>query len=152
MIDLNNLPPEINDLLRSRYKDKLGEIQIPPSAFVSMHGQLIEYDLERNTLKTKFPILDGQLNQFGNMQGGMLVAAIDNTFGPLSMLVAPPNITRELEVKFNKAITPSMRFIYVEARVVENDGRKLILSAEVYNPAGQKMAAAKSIHWILQHK
>jgi len=34
------------------------------------------------------------------MQGGMIAAAVDNTIGPLSFLVAAPNVTRRLEMKY----------------------------------------------------
>lgn len=42
MIDLNNLPEELKETLVRNFGDKLNEIQIPPTAFVTMEGQLIK--------------------------------------------------------------------------------------------------------------
>ena len=42
------------------------------------------------------------------MQGGMIAAAVDNIVGRLSMLIAPPNFTRNLEMKYKKAINSDL--------------------------------------------
>ena len=149
MIDLNNLPPDLLKLLKSKFKEEFSKLQIPPTAFTTMNGELIEYDVEGGTLKTRFPVSNDYLNQFGNMQGGMIAAAIDNTLGPLSMLVAQPNFTRELKIKYTKPVCPDIGHIFVEARLLEESKRQLIFSATVMDVNGTVMASAKATHWIL---
>ena len=68
---------------------------IPPPVFTSMQGEFVDFDLEEGILVTRFPVRQDYLNPYGAMQGGMVAAAVDNTLGPLSMLVAPPNVTRK---------------------------------------------------------
>ena len=149
MIDLNNLPEKLKKILENKFGDRLQEIQIPPSAFITMEGQLIAYNLEEETLQTKFPVKNTFLNQFGNMNGGMIAAAIDNTYGPLSMLVAPPNFTRNLEVKYKKPIPLNVEYIYVNAQVIEYKKRQVILSAEVVDIDGCVYATSTATHWII---
>lgn len=151
MIDLNNLPLELKSLLKDRFKDKLAELQIPPTAFTTMEGELIEYNISIGTLKTKFPVLQKFLNQFGNMQGGMIAAAIDNTLGPLSMLIGPPNFTRQLDIKYKKAIHPEIKYIYVVARFVEKRGPRLFFEASVSDSSNNILVTAKAIHWIIDN-
>ena len=149
MIDVHNLPDDLALILTERFGADLVNIHIPPSSFVTMKGAIIEYDLNSGYLKTEFPILETFLNQFGNMQGGIICAAIDNTLGPLSILIAPPNFTRKLEVKFRKPINPAINSIYVEARLVSQRNRMLEFSSKVLDKNDTVYATANASHWIL---
>jgi len=149
MIDLSNLPQDLKNILVERYGERVSEIKIPPTAFTTMQGQLIEYDIDNGYLKTMFPVLDNLLNQFGNMQGGMIAAAVDNTFGPLSMLIAPPNFTRTLEVKYKRPVSPEIKIIFVEARLLSIKSRQILLEAAVLAENNSTLATAKATHWIL---
>ena len=93
-------------------------------------------------------LLDGYLNPYGSMQGGMVAAAIDNTIGPLSMLVSTPNVTRYLMVKYGKPVPPEMGHIVVTARFIEQRKRQLFLEAAVEDLKGEMLASAKSSHWV----
>jgi len=150
MIDLNNLPNDLKSILEHRFKDSIQDIKIPPTAFTTMQGELLEYDLDAGYLKTAFPVLDDYLNQFGNMQGGMVAAAVDNTFGPLSMLIAPPNFTRTLEIKYKKPVKPDMGMFFVEARLIEIRNRQVFLRATVTDKDADALATATAVHWIIQ--
>jgi acyl-CoA thioesterase FadM len=84
------------------------------------------------------------------MQGGMVAAAVDNTLGPLSMMVAPPNVTRRLEMKYSRPIMMDLDFITVMGQHVGSEGRNLLLKAVVRGPEGQLLARARATHWILE--
>jgi acyl-CoA thioesterase FadM len=84
------------------------------------------------------------------MQGGMLAAAVDNTIGPLSALVAPVNVTRKLEMTYSQPVTLEMGHILVKARLVRRRGRKLDFEAVVRSPEGVRLARAKALHWIVE--
>ena len=78
----------------------------------------------------------------------MVAAAVDNTLGPLSMLVAPPNVTRRLEMKYSHPITIDLEYIIVEGVLLERDGRRLTFRADVRDLEGTLLARGKSYHWI----
>jgi acyl-coenzyme A thioesterase PaaI-like protein len=137
--------------LKGRYGDRLAGYLIPPPIFEMMQGKFVEVEPEKGRLVARFPILRAYLNPYGIVQGGMLAAAVDNTLGPLSMLVAPPNVTRQLEVKFSRPARVELDYMQVTGHVVEIDPPWLHLRAEVRDPAGQLLAKAKASHWIVQH-
>jgi acyl-coenzyme A thioesterase PaaI-like protein len=83
------------------------------------------------------------------MQGGMLAAAVDNTLGPLSVVVAPINVTRTLEMKYSRPVMPEMGFILVKAQLVKRQDPKLFFEATVRSPDGQRLAKCKAVHWII---
>ena len=125
--------------------------QIPPNVFVDMDGSFIVYQ-EGVSLTVRFPVQTRYQNPLGLMQGGMIVAAIDNAIGPLSYLVAPPSVTMQLNTSYLRKVTPEDAYIEVEARVVERAGKHLYLSAEVRNPAGQVVALAHATCALLPQR
>ena len=92
------LEPSITEILQDRLRDKIEDFLIPPPVFELMSGEFLAIDVKSKRFKTRFPILAEYQNPYRTMQGGIVAAAVDNTLGPLSMLVAPPNITRRLEI------------------------------------------------------
>ena len=139
----------IIDLVEERLGERAREYLIPPPIFEAMGGEFLDYNAEAGWLRASFPILEAQLNPYGSMQGGMVAAAIDNTLGPLSMLVAPPNVTRRLALKYSRQATMEMGEIVVEARFLERDGRWLRFRAEARDLTGRVLARATAVHWIL---
>lgn len=143
------LLPEMMAILRERLGDRIEAYAFPPPVFVAMEGQLVAFELEAGTLTARFPVRRSYLNPYGTMQGGMIAAAVDNTLGPLSVLVAPPNVTRRLEMTYGRPITPEMGHIDVTAQLLARQERWLHFRAEVRGPAGQRLARTKAAHWIL---
>jgi acyl-coenzyme A thioesterase PaaI-like protein len=114
-----------------------------------MQGELLAFDEQAGTLSARFPILPGQLNPYDTLQGGFLAAAVDNTFGPLSLLVAPPNVTRRMELTYSRPIPPDLGYITIHARLSGQDGRRLQLNADVLDAQGNRLARARAVHWII---
>jgi acyl-coenzyme A thioesterase PaaI-like protein len=114
-----------------------------------MAGEFIALDLDAGVLAAQFPVRESYLNPYGTMQGGMIAAAVDNTLGPLSMLVAPPNVTRRLEMTYSRPVTLDMDAILVEARLIERRDRWLIFRADVRSRDGLRLVRAKATHWII---
>jgi uncharacterized protein (TIGR00369 family) len=139
----------IMDTIASRLGDRLHEYRVPPPIFVAMQGEFLAFDRDGESLTTRFPVLERYLNPYGAMQGGMVAAAVDNTLGPLSMLVAPPNVTRRLEMKYSRPVTTDLEFITVTGKLVHREGRWLTFSAEVRAQEGTLCARARAAHWIL---
>ncbi len=136
-------------LLKSKLGGKFENYQIPPPVFVDMQGEFVHFDAEEGCIVTRFPILERYCNPYGTMQGGMLAAAIDNTLGPLSMLVARPNVTRRLEITYNRSISPEMGHITIEAQFIDADEKKLHFTARVRDLEGNLLARARATHWIV---
>jgi uncharacterized protein (TIGR00369 family) len=140
--------------LPAAFQEILGEqeaeLLIPPPAFRTMEGEFLHLDLEEGLLQARFPVKNGYLNPYGSLQGGFTAAAIDNTIGPLSMLVAPPNLTRRLEITYSEPARPETGRITVSAHFLDQDGRWLYFQADVRDPAGKRLARAKATHWILE--
>jgi len=149
MIDRKRVPDDILSLLDKKLTGRSNEIDFPPAVFDAMQGEVIAYDLHNNSLSTRFPVLNEQLNPYGNMQGGIIAAAIDNTIGPLSMLVSAPNFTRHMEVKYSKVVSPDLGFIYITAQLIKKHKRQLFFEAIVKNSDQEKLASAKARHWLI---
>jgi acyl-coenzyme A thioesterase PaaI-like protein len=137
--------------LHNRLGDRMDEYAFPPPVFLAMQGEFLDYDPGNQSLSVRFPVLESWLNPYGIMQGGMVAAAIDNTVGPLSVLVAPPNVTRHMELKYSRAVSPVVGFITVTATLIEREGRWLTFRAEARDPQRQRLVKAKAVHWILDH-
>jgi len=149
VIDKNRIPKELLSLLEEKLQGASDDITFPPPAFDAMKGEFIAFDVEKETFTNKFPVLKEHLNPYGYMQGGFISAAIDNTIGPLSLLVSSPNFTRSMEIKYGKVISPSFDYIYVTARFIKKKKRQLFFEAIVANSDGEKLVSAKSTHWII---
>lgn len=119
---------------------------LPPKVFVDMEGEFIDY-VEGEYLRARFPNKERYKNPFGFMQGGIIVAAMDNTMSPLSYAVSPPNITKEISATFKRPIKGCVRFIDVVARVMNRTSTGLILQAEVMNEK-EKLAARGIAHCV----
>ena len=139
----------ITNILHERLGEDIEEYLIPPPVFELMHGELLTLELDSKRIITRFPVLPEYQNPYHTMQGGMVAAAVDNTLGPLSMLVAPPNVTRRLEMKYSHPITTDLEYITVEGKLLEQDGSWLTFRAEVRDPEGKLMARGRSFHWII---
>jgi acyl-coenzyme A thioesterase PaaI-like protein len=149
MADATELTENILALLRKQHADHLDPNNFPPPVFTAMQGEFLDYDPEQSILSVRFPVLESWLNPYGMMQGGMVAAAIDNTIGPLSALIAPPNVTRYMDLKYSRSVTPEIGFITVVAQLVERENRWLTFSAEANDLQGQRLVRAKAKHWIL---
>ena len=142
-------PIDIVKLFKKVLGDKISDFTLPPPSFEVMKCEIIEFDEVEKSLITKLPILHQWLNPFNTMQGGMIDAAIDNAVGPLSMLVAAPNMTRSIETKLLKAITMDVEYIYVKAKLVEQKKRRLTFEVEVVDSHGTLYAQSKIVNFIL---
>ena len=140
---------EINELLREIHGDSVEDFILPPPSFTAMECEVIAFDKDKATLTTKVPVLKSWLNPYATMQGGMIIAAIDNTLGPLSMLIAPKNMTRNIESKLTKAITMDLEYIYVTASLFERKKRRLIFEIVVKDKDENIYTTAKVTNWII---
>ena len=147
-METKNIVPDEEGLFINSLPGSLGTTPVPP-VFREMKGQIIAYDLEAGTLTCRFPVETRYQNPYGTMQGGMIAAAVDNTFGPLSVLVAPPNVTRQLEIRYKRPITAEHKYITITATIHSREHPYLVLRAQVRTDSGELAATAKARHFIL---
>ena len=141
---------EITAVLKDRLGERMEEFLIPPPVFTFMEGEFIAFNKVEGWLKARFPIKQEYLNPYRVMQGGMIAAAIDNTLGPLSMLIAPPNVTRTIEVKYSSPISLELGSMIVLAHLEERNDRELHFRVEVRSEVGRLLARASARHWITE--
>lgn len=147
MLKMPPLPPEIEAKLTAMIAS--GRFQLPPPIFTDMDGAIVSVDLEQQTLTATFPVKPRYQNPMGYMQGGMITAAIDNTIGPLSVMVAPPNVTKSIEVKFRRPVLPTLDTITIEAKLESSGKRELIFVATVFDDQEKVLVTAHATHVIL---
>ena len=111
----------------------------------------MEYE-EGQSLSVRFPVLPRYANPFGHMQGGYIVAALDNTLGPFSYLIAPPSVTSALNTQYLRPVTAATAFITCTARLTERTRATLYLSGEARNPDGKIVALCQAVCQILPNK
>ena len=141
-------PIDIKKLFEKALGDTINDFTLPPPVFTAMQAEVIEYDEANKSLTTRLPVLEQWLNPYSTMQGGMIDAAIDNAVGALSMLVAPPNMTRTIESKILKAITMDMEYIYVKAKLSEKKKRRLTFDIVVEDAKGVLYASSRVVNFI----
>jgi len=142
-------PMDTITLFREVLGDRMDGLILPPPSFTVMASAIIEYDAVAQSLITKIPVLEQWLNPYGTMQGGMIDAAIDNALGPLSLLIAPANMTRTMETKFLKTITLELDYIYVKAVLVEAKKRRLIFDVTVLDASYVVYAHSRVVNFII---
>ena len=120
--------------IAEKFLSKKG-IVFPPLVFLEMDGEMLDYRAGV-FLTVKFPVKKRYQNPFGFMQGGMIVAAVDNTIGPLSMLEAEASVTSQLNTTYIRPIGPEQGSIYITATIVAKTRRTLHIRADVKNEAG----------------
>ena len=143
---------DILALFKEVLGEQINEFKLPPPSFELMKCEIVQYDKEQDSLTIRLPILEDWQNPFGTMQGGLVVGAIDNAVGPLSMLIAGANMTRSIETKYLKAITMDVGVIYVKAQLLEQKKRRLIFDVSVEDGKGEVYTRAKVVNFVLEVK
>jgi uncharacterized protein (TIGR00369 family) len=149
-MDLTAFPPEFAQQMQTLMANS--DLKLPPPIYTDMAAEMIDLDMEAKTLTVRFPVQERYQNPMGYMQGGMIAAAIDNVIGPLSFMVAAPNVTKTMEVSYLRPISESVTQITVKAAFVEQIGRELIFEADAMRADGAKFAHARTVNVLLKRK
>ena len=104
-----------------------------------MEGEFINF-VENQSLAIRFPNKERYMNPLGFMQGGMIVAAIDNTISPLSYTLGIPNITKEISTQFKRPVYKTDSYIDVIATILSTTSENIVLEADVRNEKGKQVA------------
>jgi uncharacterized protein (TIGR00369 family) len=140
---------QFDDELREFIRESGSGAEYPPNCFVSMKAEVIHYE-SRSALTVKFPILEESLNPLRTMQGGFIVAAFDNVFGPLSYAAARcPCVTMNLSAQFIRPILPGDS-LTITAKVVSRGNQILYMTAEALNGKNKLIATGSANAMMLK--
>jgi len=134
---------ELAALLKARLPAQM-PLEIPPPCMLDMQAVPVEYE-EGQYLSIRFPVLPRYRNPMGFMQGGFIVAALDNTLGPFSYLIAPPSVTAQLNVSYLRPVSPIETAITCTARLTARTGKTLYLAGEAVGSDGKTVALCQSV-------
>ena len=125
------------------------DIKIPPPIFLEMEGKFLSY-VSRKELTVSFPVPERYCNPLGNMQGGVIAAAFDNTFGPLSFLaVRGPTATIDMTTQYIRPV-PLGDTLTITARVVLRGFSTMYMTADGYSKAGKLVAMSSTNMTIIR--
>lgn len=125
-------------------------LQIPPSSFTSMKCQFTAFDKTAMSLSIAFPYDPLFCNPIGAMQGGMLVTAFDNAFGPLSYLVAQrPTVTLHIHTDFIRPFTNPEGIAHAHVKCTAKTQTMLFMSGELKDHKDRLLASASTQLLIL---
>ena len=119
-------------------------LQIPPPCLTDMQAEPFEFE-DGVLLRVRFPVLARYQNPLGYMQGGFIAAALDNTLGPFSYLIAPPSVTSRMAIDYLRPVLPNETAIVCTARLVERTAKMLFLSGRVTGSNGKTVALCQSV-------
>jgi uncharacterized protein (TIGR00369 family) len=135
--DTNKLLTEMAEM----FQNSPIPVQVPPPSFTSMNGEFVEYEKNKR-LVVSFPVNISQTNPVGVMQGGFIAAAFDNSFGPLSYLIAKrPMTTIDMNIQYIRGVEVNQT-IFVEARMEAKGFSTMHMKAEMKTAKGKLLATA----------
>ena len=106
-----------------------------------MKGEFLLWEKEKR-LKARFPYDVRFTNPIASMQGGILCAALDNVWGPLSyMTMAAPCVTLELSTTFVSPVLPADEWYDVEGWIISRTKRLLFMEGHIKAADGQRLIA-----------
>ncbi len=120
------------------------KLELPPPTVKTFGAEFVGLD-KGKSLTVRFPYQAQFANPTGAFQGGMLIALIDDVFGPLSyMATQKPCATVHMNCNFIRPFTARDASVEVTARVVSRSVNLLLLEAEVKTLDGRLIATAGS--------
>lgn len=128
------------------------QIQLPPPSMLELAIEYIEV-IPGKKMKGKIPFQKRFTNPIRTYQGGFLVAAMDDIFGPLSYVTAGgPCTTLSLNTTFLKPFTEIMGHCFIEAEVLQKTKSFIFMRATVVSPEGDIIAHGESHVAILSQE
>lgn len=126
------------------------DIQLPPPSQIELQMEYLEVSPGKK-IRAKVPFQQRFTNPIKTFQGGILVAVMDDCFGPLSYVTAErPCTTLSLNTTFLKPFTEKMGHCIVEVEVLQKTKSFIFMRGVVLSPEGDMLAHAESHVAILR--
>lgn len=121
------------------------EMEMPPPVFREMGGEITAFDRDGGTIRTVWPIRDRYRGPTGVVQGGVVTALFDNTFGPLAYLSGEAFfVSLDLRTTFVRPLGPDTGRVEITAELVDRTRRFLILRGEALRENGSRAALCET--------
>lgn len=141
---------KVMESLRITMGPASAKLNVPPTSFTSMKCQFTKLREDRFGLSIRFPYDPNYCNPVGAMQGGMLVTAFDNAFGPLSYFVAQrPTVTLHIHTDFMRPFTDPEGFAEVDVECTTKTRTLLFMIGSLKDHKGRLLATASTQLLIL---
>ena len=134
---------EIGQIMQEGAGQLHPDMELPPPVFKEMEGKFEEY-LPGEHLVVSFPVKPNYDNPMKRMQGGFIVAAMDNTMGPLSFLVTGgAAVTLSLNVDFVRG-SKAGDTLTCKASVLSRSRTNLVMDVIASDKRGKMVARCSS--------
>lgn len=147
---MSNLNAEILARLQRQVAGLSLPLEIPPRIFHYLGGHFTAFDERAATLVGRFPVRADYRNPAGFMQGGMIVAAIDNTMGPLCFLCGFFGVSTQINTTYVRPVTAADEWLEVEARIVERTAALAQVAASARNPTGKTVVLCQATFALMK--
>lgn len=118
---------------------------MPPPVFRGLGGEITAFDREAGTIRARWPLPDRHRGPTGVVQGGVVTALFDNTFGPLAYLSgAGFFVSLDLQATFVRPLGRDHRQVEIAAELVDRTRRFLILRGEALREDGSRAALCET--------
>ena len=133
-------PPSIEEI--KAFKKAFMEGMNPPPTFDLFKGAFVEVDVEGQSLTCSFQPGAELVNPAGMVQGGIISAMMDDTMGPLGLLMSAgkafPSST-DIHTRYYRGVKPGEKLICVAK--ISKMGRTICYTeATLTNEKGQEVA------------
>jgi uncharacterized protein (TIGR00369 family) len=119
-------------------------LEMPPAAAL-LGWELIEIDPPRGTIKVRFQAKPEFLNPAGYVQGGILVAMMDDTMGPAVLAhTEGKRLTSSIDIHSHFLRPVRQGVVTVEAEVTRLGTHIAFIEAKLYDHQGKLCARATS--------
>jgi acyl-coenzyme A thioesterase PaaI-like protein len=125
------------------------ELTFPPNCFFHMELRFTEWNPQARTLSARFPMKSEFYNPRNFIQGGFLVAALDNVLGPLSYLSGFPSVTTQLNTTFIRPAASDLQYFEVHAEILDITKTKVYSKAEALGPSGRILTCIQATSQIV---
>ena len=103
-----------------------------------------EGDPENGTAWTEFQPLPFMAGGIGMMHGGFIALLLDEVSSKVLSTLGKTGVTRNIEVSYEKPVALN-RPIRIEAKLVQHEGRKHWIEAQILNLQGDVLATSKAL-------
>jgi len=125
------------------------EYQLPPNSTAMLNCEHLNYK-DRCELVNRYFIGNEFSNPQGTVQGGVIAACFDDTFGPLGVVTARnPIVTIDMNIQYIRAISVDEDF-FIQANIVSVAKSTIFIEAKAFNCKGKLLAKASTNQLILR--
>ncbi|HMV42740.1 MAG TPA: PaaI family thioesterase [Leptospiraceae bacterium] len=131
-------------------RDDFG-IKLPPNSALELQSKIIEY-VPKKSIAVQFPVQEKHTGPLGILQGGILTAFFDDTFGPLSFAVLKkPMVSIDIHVYFLRSVKVGDT-VTIRAEVTSRGRKVIFMKAEAYDQKNKLIATATSSALIFKEE